>query len=126
MFAAVHESGCGPKRRKTISALMSALGVLSGLVLLDPSLTGCDPQRTSCQTSGVHAPTGRLTRAAQSFKFHQSINSNPLVISIATAVLPCTPNATVLLPPWCNTITASAIGMRVAASMNQPRTCADP
>ena len=45
--------------------------------------------------------------------------SNPLIMSIATAVPPCTPNATVLLPPWCNTITASATGMRVAASMNQ-------
>ena len=44
---------------------------------------------------------------------------------IATAVPPCTPNATVLLPPWCNTIAASAIGMRAAASMNQLRTCAD-
>jgi hypothetical protein len=78
------------------------------------------------RTLALFEQTFALTRAAQSFKFHQPINSNPLIISIATAVPPCMPNATVLLPPWCNTITASAIGMRVAASMNQPRTCADP
>ena len=32
-------------------------------------------------------------------EFHQSINNNPLIMSIATAVPPCTPNAMVLLPP---------------------------
>ena len=58
--------------------------------------------------------------------FNQSINSSPLIISITTAVPPCTPNAMVLLPPWCNTIRASEIGMRVAISMNEPRACADP
>ena len=36
------------------------------------------------------------------------------------------PNAMVLLPPWCNTITASERGMMLAISMNQPRACADP
>jgi hypothetical protein len=76
----------------------------------------------------LHTPTARLHIRRIRFlrEFHQSINSNPLIISIATAVLPCTPNAMVLLPPWRNTIMASAIGMRVAISMNQPRACADP
>jgi hypothetical protein len=37
----------GPKRRKTMSAPMSAIEVLSGLVVLTLSFVGHDPNRTS-------------------------------------------------------------------------------
>ena len=37
----------GPKRRKTMSGPMSAMGVLSGLVLLTMSFVDHDPKRTS-------------------------------------------------------------------------------
>ena len=40
-------TGTGPKRRKTMSAPMSAIGVLSGLVLLTLSFVGRDPSATS-------------------------------------------------------------------------------
>ena len=39
-------SGSGPKRRKTMSAPMSALGELSGLVVLTLSFVNHDPIRT--------------------------------------------------------------------------------
>jgi hypothetical protein len=44
-FVAVHESRIGPKRRKRMSAPMSAMGVLSGLVLLTMSFVGRDPEQ---------------------------------------------------------------------------------
>jgi hypothetical protein len=39
-------SVCGPQRRKSMAAPMSAVGVLSGLVLLTLSSSDCDPERT--------------------------------------------------------------------------------
>src|SRR5262245_54842751 len=39
-------SACGPQRRKTMSAPMSAIGVLSRLVLLTSSLVVHDPLQT--------------------------------------------------------------------------------
>ena len=59
-------------------------------------------------------------------KIRQPNNRKPLMISMAAAVLPWTPKATALLPPWCKTIAASLRGMIVATSINQPSGCADP
>ena len=41
-----------PQRRKTMSARMSAIGVLSGLVLLTLSFVGHDPQRSAGKGGG--------------------------------------------------------------------------
>jgi ABC transporter substrate binding protein len=46
LFAAMHESVCGPKRRKTMSAPMSAVGELSGLIVLTLSSSPFDPSAT--------------------------------------------------------------------------------
>ena len=59
-------------------------------------------------------------------KIRQPNSSKPLMIGMAAAVLPWTPRATALLPPWCKTIAASLMGMIVATSTNQPSGCADP
>jgi len=102
-------------------------------ILMPPSATG-PKQSPPLIQNGCHAVRLACRRRwaafdmlqLRLFEVHQSITSNPLIISIATAVPPCTPNATVLFPPCRNTITASAIGIMVAISMNQPRACADP
>ena len=47
VFLAVRSEAFGPKRRKTMSAPMSAMGVLSGLVLLTMSFVDYGPFRTS-------------------------------------------------------------------------------
>ena len=49
-------SCCGPKRRKRMSAPMSAMGVLEGLVLLTMSFVGRDPKLTV--PLYIHARTG--------------------------------------------------------------------
>jgi len=93
----------------------------------DRSTDAIDTERTTRSTSGVHAQQltfGTLRDAV--LRIRQSNSSNPLIITMAPAVPPCTPNATALRPPCCNTIAASPIGMMVAISMNQPRACADP
>ena len=112
-----------PQQARQLSQVEETCSTLRVQVDFGPALTHNERRAVRL----VRASAARLHRhRMRSFEFHQSINSNPLIINIATAVPPCTPKATILLPPWCNTITASAIGMRVAISMNQPRACADP
>jgi hypothetical protein len=53
---------------------------------LTPTDRGFAPHETSAIKAAIE-------------EFDQPTISNPLMISITTAVPPCTPNATVLLPP---------------------------
>jgi hypothetical protein len=46
-------SAGGPHRRKSMSALMSAIEVLSGLVVLTMSFVVNDPLQTSCLDSAI-------------------------------------------------------------------------
>src|SRR5262249_29476141 len=65
-----------------------------------PAIFGCDRRRSRHLSAGrLACMRQRVVLPAPHSPSHQSINSNPLIISIATAVPPCTPNATVLLPP---------------------------
>jgi hypothetical protein len=45
----------GPKRRKMVSAVMSAVGVASGLVLLTMSFVGRNPKRASVGLPSIDA-----------------------------------------------------------------------
>ena len=89
-----------------------------GLPAFDPRATSSAPPARRHQPIGVsHREVSRIARpgarhrpaiipcfgagflqSSVGQRSHQSINSNPLIMSIATAVPPCTPNATVLLP----------------------------
>src|SRR6267142_283048 len=65
----------GPKRRKRMSAPMSAMGVLSGLVLLTMSFVGRDPLQSAPgswqRIGGGSPPRGRFSQPPRPRVMHE-------------------------------------------------------